>query len=39
MTSCQEATFFLENCPSTKMDGDGDGVPCERQLCAVSKRP
>jgi cold shock CspA family protein len=33
MTSCEEATFFLRNCPNTKMDGDGDGVPCERQWC------
>jgi len=33
MTSCEEATFFIRNCPGTKMDGDGDGVPCERQWC------
>ncbi|WP_319586767.1 thermonuclease family protein [uncultured Desulfobulbus sp.] len=33
MTSCQEATFFLKNCPGTKMDGNRDGVPCERQWC------
>lgn len=33
MTSCEEATFFLENCPDTKMDGNNDGVPCERQWC------
>src|SRR6218665_294242 len=37
MTSCEEATFFLQNCPGVKMDGDnggrGDGVPCERQWC------
>jgi cold shock CspA family protein len=33
MTSCEEATFFLKNCPGTQMDGDGDGMPCERQLC------
>lgn len=33
MTSCQEATYFLKNCPNTKMDGDGDGIPCEQQLC------
>jgi cold shock CspA family protein len=33
MTSCEEATFFLRNCPGTKMDGDGDGVPCETQWC------
>jgi len=33
MTSCAEATFFLKNCPGTKMDGDNDGVPCEKQWC------
>lgn len=33
MSSCEEATFFLENCPNTKMDGNYDGVPCERQHC------
>jgi hypothetical protein len=33
MTSCEEATFFLRNCPDTKMDGNHDGVPCERQWC------
>jgi hypothetical protein len=33
MTSCAEATFFLKNCPGTKMDGNNDGVPCERQWC------
>jgi len=33
MTSCAEATYFLKNCPGTKMDGDGDGVPCENQWC------
>lgn len=33
MTSCAEATWFLKNCPGTKMDGDHDGVPCETQLC------
>lgn len=33
MTSCQEATFFLKNCPGTKMDGNNDGVPCEQQGC------
>lgn len=33
MTSCAEATFFLRNCPNTKMDGDNDGVPCESQWC------
>ena len=33
MTSCEEAQFFLDNCPGTAMDGDGDGVPCEKQWC------
>jgi len=33
MTSCAEATFFLRNCPSVKMDGDGNGIPCEKQWC------
>jgi len=33
MTSCDEAMFFLKNCPGVKMDGEGDGVPCERQWC------
>lgn len=33
MSSCAEATFFLKNCPHTKMDGDNDGVPCEEQWC------
>lgn len=33
MTSCQEATLFLQNCPGMKMDGNGDGVPCEQQWC------
>jgi hypothetical protein len=33
MTSCAEATFFLQNCPGVKMDGDNDGIPCEQQWC------
>jgi predicted negative regulator of RcsB-dependent stress response len=33
MTSCVEATFFLKNCPGTKMDGNNDGIPCEKQWC------
>ncbi|WP_221074763.1 excalibur calcium-binding domain-containing protein [Agarivorans aestuarii] len=33
MVSCEEAKFYLANCPNTKMDGDRDGVPCERQHC------
>jgi len=33
MNSCAEATFFLKNCPGTRMDGNNDGVPCEQQWC------
>lgn len=32
MASYEEAVFYLRNCPNTKMDGDGDGIPCERQF-------
>lgn len=32
MTSYEEAKFYLHNCPNTKMDGDGDGIPCESQF-------
>ncbi|CAG2149219.1 hypothetical protein LMG31506_03978 [Cupriavidus yeoncheonensis] len=34
MTSCQEARYFLKNCPNPQMDGDGDGTPCESQWCS-----
>ena len=33
MSSCEEATYFLKNCPGVKMDGNNDGIPCERQWC------
>lgn len=33
MRSCAEATYFLQHCPGVKMDGNRDGVPCERQWC------
>ena len=33
MRSCAEATYFIRNCPDTRMDGNGDGIPCERQFC------
>lgn len=32
MRSYEEALFYLKNCPNTKMDGDNDGIPCERQF-------
>ena len=33
MRSCAEATYFIQHCPNTKMDGNNDGVPCEQQWC------
>lgn len=33
MTSCAEATWFINHCPGTEMDGNHDGVPCEQQWC------
>jgi hypothetical protein len=33
MHSCEEATWVLQNCPGTQMDGDNNGIPCERQWC------
>jgi cold shock CspA family protein len=33
MTSCEEAYFHQERCGGTEMDGDHDGIPCERQWC------
>ncbi len=32
MDSCAEAKFYLESCSVKSLDGDGDGLPCER-LC------
>lgn len=29
MVSCEEARFYLESCGLTRLDGDGDGIPCE----------
>ena len=33
MTSCAEARFHLKTCGLRTMDGDNDGVPCEKNLC------
>lgn len=32
MRSYEEAVYFINNCPNTKMDGDSDGEPCEGQF-------
>ncbi len=29
MISCAEALYYLNTCKVTRLDGDGDGVPCE----------
>lgn len=29
MNSCAEAQFYLRECGATRLDRDGDGVPCE----------
>jgi hypothetical protein len=37
MTSCDEAEYFLRNCPGVEMDGNNDGEPCESQWCGNSR--
>lgn len=32
MSSCKEALHYLRDCGLSRLDGDGDGVPCE-SLC------
>jgi endonuclease YncB( thermonuclease family) len=32
MSSCDEAKFYLSQCGLSRLDGDGDGTPCE-SLC------
>lgn len=32
MTTCKEARFYLVSCDVRRLDGDGDGIPCET-LC------
>ncbi|HJS14930.1 MAG TPA: excalibur calcium-binding domain-containing protein [Rheinheimera sp.] len=34
MSSCEEAEFYLEQCPNVLIDGDRDGIPCERTHCS-----
>jgi endonuclease YncB( thermonuclease family) len=35
MSGCAEARYHLETCGLTRLDGDGDGMPCE-SLCRES---
>lgn len=37
MTSCAEARFFLATCTGAQMDGDRNGVPCEKQWCRAGR--
>jgi hypothetical protein len=37
MTSCAEAQFHYRTCGLLRLDGDRDGVPCER-LCGPSRQ-
>lgn len=36
MTSCEEAKFYLNQCGLSRLDGDGDGIPCEK-ICGHGK--
>ena len=36
MTSCEEAKYYLAHCHVKTMDGDNDGIPCEK-LCVAKK--
>ncbi|MBO1077246.1 excalibur calcium-binding domain-containing protein (plasmid) [Roseomonas marmotae] len=33
MRSCAKTRFYLQQCGLRRLDGDGDGVPCERLCC------
>jgi len=37
MTSCEEAMFHLKECGLARLDGNGDGIPCNR-LCRQPRR-
>jgi micrococcal nuclease len=37
MKSCAEAKYFLAHCAGVQMDGNRDGVPCERQWCGQGR--
>ena len=39
MKSCKEAKYYSKLCAKyAKMDGDRDGIPCEKQWCHSQKR-
>jgi endonuclease YncB( thermonuclease family) len=37
MSTCEEAKYYFAQCGLKTLDGDGDGVPCEK-LCAPSRQ-
>ncbi|MFY9261987.1 MAG: thermonuclease family protein [Gallionella sp.] len=37
MTTCEEAKYYLNQCGVKRLDGNGDGVPCEN-LCTANER-
>ncbi len=37
MSSCEEARYYFAQCGVKTLDGNGDGVPCEK-LCAPSRQ-
>ena len=38
MINCDEAKFYLTQCGLTRLDGDGDGVPCGDALAVGEQR-
>jgi hypothetical protein len=36
LTSCADAMYYFKNCGLDRLDGDNDGVPCER-ICGHHK--
>jgi len=39
MKSCKEAKYYLKLCSKyAKMDGDRDGIPCEKQWCQPNRK-
>jgi hypothetical protein len=37
MDSCEQAYFYLQKCGLARLDGDGDGIPCEK-ICTSAPR-
>jgi micrococcal nuclease len=37
MSSCEEAKYYFVQCGIKTLDGDGDGVPCEKLCASIQK--